>query len=160
MMANDKVKLYRPMNCTLKKLLSRSLFLFSYAALMAAPFSWDVKAIVNNKVLQLQWPKTEREIVRGLGGQKLMAPNQGMLFVLNGKSPQWIWMKDMEFPLDILWIAGKRIVGISQNVPVKTNGQWTRVYSKVPVDKIVEINAGTAETLGLATGQHVRIESP
>ena len=41
---------------------------------------------------------------RGLSGRLALAAGQGMLFVFPASARHRIWMKDMHFPIDILWI--------------------------------------------------------
>jgi uncharacterized membrane protein (UPF0127 family) len=41
---------------------------------------------------------------RGLGGKQEIGANQGMLFVFDRPGKYIFWMKDMNFPIDIIWI--------------------------------------------------------
>lgn len=41
---------------------------------------------------------------RGLGGKQEMGANQGMLFMFDRPGKYVFWMKDMNFPIDIIWI--------------------------------------------------------
>jgi len=46
-----------------------------------------------------------------------MKENEGMLFVYEGASRQGFWMKDMKFPIDIIWINGTgSVVHIEENL--------------------------------------------
>lgn len=45
----------------------------------------------------------ERE--RGLSGRESLAPTEGMLFVFPESGYHAFWMKDMQFPIDIIWVA-------------------------------------------------------
>lgn len=46
-----------------------------------------------------------------------MKENEGMLFVYDGPSRQGFWMKDMKFPIDIIWLNGTgSIVHIEENL--------------------------------------------
>ena len=55
-------------------------------------------------------------------------------------------MKGMEFPIDIMWIAGDTIADIIPNIPPPIPGQGDdtleRYSSTVEVDKVLETNAG------------------
>ena len=60
---------------------------------------------------------TEDTKSQGLSGRTSMAKNKGMLFIFNESSYKYFWMKGMNFPLDFVWINGKKIVDIKKNVP-------------------------------------------
>ena len=82
-----------------------------------------------------------------------------MLFIFADKQVRQFWMKDMHFPLDMIWIDGDTIVDISENVPPPGAGEEpVIVYPKAPVDKVLEVNAGEVEKYGLKSGQRVVIQ--
>lgn len=57
----------------------------------------------------------------GLSGRENLASGQGMLFVFDELGDYPFWMKDMNFPIDILWINGDyKIVHILENVVPET----------------------------------------
>ncbi len=96
---------------------------------------------------------------RGLSGRPGLAPEEGMLFLFETARIQSFWMKDMRFPIDILWIRDGRIVGISPNVPVpRTPTELPQYPSPVPCDVVLEVRAGAAHRWGLLLGDAVRIE--
>jgi uncharacterized membrane protein (UPF0127 family) len=41
----------------------------------------------------------------GLSGKKELAPDEGMLFVFDHEDRYSFWMKDMLFPIDIVWLS-------------------------------------------------------
>ncbi len=52
---------------------------------------------------------------RGLGGRERLEENEGMLFVFQSPEPYGFWMKDMNFPIDIIWFdSNKRIVEVKE----------------------------------------------
>ena len=42
---------------------------------------------------------------KGLSGKNILKENEGMLFVFNHQDKYSFWMKDMNFPIDIIWLA-------------------------------------------------------
>ena len=44
---------------------------------------------------------------KGLSGRKELKQNESMLFVFNHADKYSFWMKDMNFPIDIIWITGE-----------------------------------------------------
>ena len=47
---------------------------------------------------------------RGLSFRNNLAENEGMLFVFNLPGEYYFWMKDMNFPIDIIWLDSDRKV--------------------------------------------------
>lgn len=81
---------------------------------------------------------------KGLSGRLALPRGKGMLFVFPDTQVQNFWMKDMHFPIDIVWIYGNHVVGITENIPPSdATGLPLPLYvSPVAVDKVLEIGAG------------------
>ena len=84
-----------------------------------------------------------------------LADNRGMLFLFPQENFYPFWMKNMRFPLDIIWIdKDKRIVDIKTDVP--TCNQTCE--SLTPGDKalyVLEVNAGFAKKNEIKIGDRV-----
>ena len=48
---------------------------------------------------------TERARVVGLSGRENLAEDRGLLFIFDKPGKYSFWMKDMNFPIDIIWLA-------------------------------------------------------
>ena len=100
------------------------------------------------------------ERARGLGGRARLGRNAGMYFITPTVSPR-IWMKGMRFPLDLIWIAGERVVDITPRVPNEPPGtpdSALPLYSPSrPANNVLEVNAGWAQRNGVRPGDPVRI---
>jgi uncharacterized membrane protein (UPF0127 family) len=68
-------------------------------------------------------------------------------------------MKDMLFPIDIVWIDSEyRVVSIAKNISPDT---FPKTFFPTQSARFVlEMNAGTAENIGVVNGQIVRLEVP
>jgi uncharacterized membrane protein (UPF0127 family) len=80
-----------------------------------------------------------------------------MLFLFKRTDNYSFWMKDMRFPIDIIFIGGDKVVTIFQNVPVSPNNNLPVYTTKTKADKVLEINAGLAEKYNIRIGTEVRI---
>ncbi len=83
----------------------------------------------------------------------------GMLFVFSDAQVREFWMKDMEFALDILWIADGRIVAIDRDVPPPSArfDEPARVSSlPLRVDAVLELPAGQAYEFGIIEGMSMK----
>ena len=68
-------------------------------------------------------------------------------------------MKDMEFPLDIIWLDNHRIAYILRNVQPTKSGVIPPVMTPpVAVNFVLEIDAGRADELKLQVGQRLKYQ--
>lgn len=93
---------------------------------------------------------------RGLSGRTELASNRGMLFIFNESVTQRFWMRDMLFPIDIIWLNSGTIIGFEENVnPPIVDGILEIYESPGPVDMVMEVNAGFIKSVGLVIGGRV-----
>lgn len=97
---------------------------------------------------------TEKQRVDGLSGFKILPPNTGMLFVFPQVGKYSFWMKDMNFPLDIVWFdESMQIVDQVANAQPQ---DYPKTYIPQAAAKyVLEIPANTAETYGFSIGKKV-----
>jgi len=82
---------------------------------------------------------------RGLMFRNSLAPEEGMLFAFDKDVLCSMWMKNMRFPLDMLWIdQNKKIVHIRKNVPTCTSS-CEIITPPVSARYVIEVNAGFAD---------------
>jgi len=98
---------------------------------------------------------TKESLIQGLSGRKSLEENSGMYFVLGEKKIATFWMRDMTFPLDIIWIEDGKIVEINENAPVPTNDITPTYTSTQPVTHVLEVNAGFASKHNIELGSTV-----
>lgn len=95
------------------------------------------------KTLDIEIAETEYETQTGLMYRKAMEDNQAMLFIFENEQPRSFYMKNTEFPLDIIYInKEKKIVSIQKNAKPFDN---TSLPSNVPVLYVLEINGGLSD---------------
>jgi uncharacterized membrane protein (UPF0127 family) len=110
----------------------------------------EPRLAINSHVITYETAITSQQITHGLSDRDPLPENHGMLFIFDHKEQYSFWMKDMKFPLDMIWIDDKVIVDISKNVPVPVVGQNLPIYTpKRQVNRVLEVNAGTADRLGI-----------
>ena len=117
-----------------------------------------VKVQIGENVFYVDVAVTTPEKELGLGNRNSLEPNHGMLFAYDHKEQYSYWMKNMRFPIDILWIVpDNTIADITKNIPVATSTALTVYSPKVPVNKVLELNAGVSDRLGIHVGDTVHI---
>jgi uncharacterized membrane protein (UPF0127 family) len=89
---------------------------------------------------------------KGLSGRSGLAKGTGMIFSYENPTEHCMWMKDMKFNIDIVWLdANKRITSIVSNLNPTTYPQKYCAISKY----VVELASGEARANGLRVGQIV-----
>lgn len=95
--------------------------------------------------------ETEKERREGLSGRATLPPNEGMLFIFSTPGMYGFWMKDMAFPIDILWLdSDKKIMTIKKNVSPSTYPEV--LYPEGDALYVLELPAGFADAHGVALG--------
>jgi uncharacterized membrane protein (UPF0127 family) len=111
---------------------------------------------INDAVFQVAVADTMALRSRGLSGHPGLGPMEGMLFVFSKPGIQTFWMKDMNFSIDMIWIAKSgEIVHIEPDVPPDTYPE-TFSSSKDAL-YVLEVSAGAMHDLGIDVGDVAEI---
>jgi uncharacterized membrane protein (UPF0127 family) len=99
----------------------------------------------------------DAERARGLMFRDEMAADHGMLFVHDGEEPVSYWMKNTHIPLDIIYFNHeRRLVSVAHAPPCSLGDQCPPFPSDGPALYVLELNAGTTETLGAKAGDELK----
>lgn len=84
---------------------------------------------------------SQEDQIKGLSFRPRLDKKSGMLFDFKAIGTRCIWMKDMHFPLDIIWTDGWHVV-----TRVETNVSPDTYPKSFCADAryVIELNAGTA----------------
>ena len=127
----------------------------------------DINPENNKKTLTIKGKEIKVEIADtdegrriGLSDREKLEENTGMLFIFENKDikPSF-WMKNMKFPIDIIWIDNKKIIQIDENVSnpeINTPDSKLKLYTpKMPIDMVLEVNAGFVKKNNIKIGDKV-----
>ena len=94
---------------------------------------------------------TDSERTKGLSGVKELPKDKAMLFVFDQDGKHGIRMKDMEIPIDVVWLdRERRVVYIAREVLPES---YPEVYrSKIAARYVVEFAAGTVQEKAIRIG--------
>lgn len=114
---------------------------------------------LGNQEFVVELAVTPEEKERGLSGRAALAPRAGLLFVWSDPQIPSFWMKDMNFPIDIIWLnAEQKIVGINKHVAPNT---FPKTFSPSgPVQFVLEVNAGASDENNLKIGDLIHFSTP
>jgi hypothetical protein len=104
--------------------------------------------VVGDAKLKILLSKTEEERVMGLSGKEKLEEDWGMLFVFPEDGNHGIWMKDMNFNIDIIWLDSKfLVVDFVENAEP---GSYPKVFKpKQPAKYVLEVNSGFIQKYGI-----------
>ncbi len=96
------------------------------------------------------------ERILGLSNTPYLPENVVKLFAFGVNGTHSIWMKDMNYGLDILWVSERgEIVHIKENIAPES---FPESYgSPVPAWYVIEANAGFVATHGIQLGGQVEV---
>ncbi len=116
----------------------------------------DVTILMPKGAIQVEVAQTKSSRELGLSGRVSMGNDEGILFVFDTPGKYGFWMKDMNFPLDIIWInENGLVVDIERNL---TPGSYPKTFiNEIDATYVLEINAGLAKEFGLFLGSKVKI---
>lgn len=129
-----------------------AVFLVSWHAFSSQSQAKMTMKIDGRYNFQMETAITQDQKSRGLGKREEICENCGMFFLFDVPGQYSFWMKDMQFPLDILWIRGDKIVYIARNIPPDFSGTLKPAED---ADRVVEINAGLCDRLGINKGSQI-----
>jgi uncharacterized membrane protein (UPF0127 family) len=98
--------------------------------------------------------KSSREL--GLSGRKEMKADEGLLFAFDTPGRYGFWMKDMTFPLDIIWITQNGVV-VEVERNVKPESYPKTFINASPASFVLELQAGMAEKQGVYIGSKIKM---
>lgn len=116
----------------------------------------DVTILMPKGAIQVEVANTKASRELGLSGRPSIGDDEGLLFVFDKPGKYGFWMKDMNFPLDLIWInQNGLVVDIERKL---TPGSYPSTFiNEVDASYVLEINAGLAEKFGLYLGSKVKI---
>ncbi len=139
-------------------------------AVPSAPIAWPLRDKISSATtgailkaasgqFEVKIADSDAERQQGLSGRETIGAD-GLLFVLEETKTPGIWMKDMRFAIDIVWLLDGKVVDVSKNAvpePGVADTELTIYRPDQPVDAILEVVTGDAERFGLFEGVKVGV---
>jgi uncharacterized membrane protein (UPF0127 family) len=115
---------------------------------------------VREKNLTVYVARTYKQQFTGWSNRDSMGPVDGMLFPFGLKGRQAMVMRDMRFPIDIVWLDNGVVVDIAPNAVPEPGVSEANLFLYRPraeANVVIEFRAGLAQELGLSIGDRVEI---
>ncbi len=137
------------------------ILIFTIALKIYYSFYWPKVGIkINDTVLNVLVADNFKRWEKGLGGRGDLGKYDGMLFVFPDSKQHVFVMRDMKFPLDIIWFNNGVIVDIAPNLPIepgKTEEELIIYPARDNSDRVLEIPAGMAQKYNLKIGDKLEV---
>lgn len=106
----------------------------------------DVKVEVANTI---------KSRTQGLSRRESLPTGEGMLFVFDRPAKYHFWMKDMNFPIDIIWISEDfKVTHVKENATPESYPESFGPY--IDSRYVLEVNVGFAKKYQLKVGDFVK----
>jgi uncharacterized membrane protein (UPF0127 family) len=119
-----------------------------------------VNVTLNGMLLVADIAATDEQRTKGLSVKDRLDENEAMLFVFDYEAQHTFWMKNMKFPIDIIWInSDKTVVYIEHNVEPCSSEIFCPVF-RPDHDSlyVLETVGGFAERHDIVKGTMVEFE--
>jgi uncharacterized membrane protein (UPF0127 family) len=112
----------------------------------------DIKIGGKNILVDVADDTCKRDL--GLSGRTSLNSDSGMIFTFDKEGNYGFWMKDMKFPLDIIWInSDLKISGIEKDLATST---YPKSFgSKYKALYVLEVSAGYSDKNNIKTGEQI-----
>jgi len=133
-------------------------------------------AFIIVKIWQLQWPealvnlkgvelnvliaKTPHHMYKGLSGREFFGEHDAMLFVFGYKDKHGIVMRDMKFPIDIVWFNDGVVVDIASFIKPEFDvpEEYLMIYlPRMEANVVLELPAGWTVRNDLKIGDKITL---
>lgn len=113
---------------------------------------------IGEQTINLEVADTPQKRGIGLMFRDSLPSDRGMIFTFDRPQNVTFWMKNVRFPLDMIFLQNGRIVSIAANVPPCTNDPCPSYGSPSLFNAVIELGGGRAAELGLQAGDRLKVE--
>ena len=136
-------------------LISLSLVFFFFIFVSFYKITEKYEIVLGGKVFKMEVADTDASRALGLSGHAPLADSEGMIFVFEKPDAYGFWMKDMNFPIDIIWIdENLKILQIEHSLKPET---FPKIfYGSEKTLYVLEITGGQSIFLNLKIGDSIK----
>lgn len=113
---------------------------------------------VAGRKINLEVARTPTQQAIGLMHRESIADDRGMLFVFDPPRPVGFWMKNVRFPLDMIFLENGQVKAIAPAVPPCQTEPCPTYGPETPVNQVIELRGGRAAELGIRVGDRLDIQ--
>ena len=116
------------------------------------------KACFNGKCIDLEVMNTDEEKAKGLMFRESLDEDKGLLFLYFVEGERNFWMKNVKFPIDIIWLdKNNEIIHIERDVPGCLEVNCPTYSAGTNALNVIEVNANFTLENNINVGDIVRL---
>jgi len=128
-------------------------------AACSACASGEPRVVLGGKTFSVEIADSSEEYELGLMFRDSMPADHGMIFIFPDEAPRSFWMKNTRIPLDIMYFdRDLKMVSISADTPPCRVARCPSYPSIAPAKYVLELNGGSAASLGVGVGDKLTLE--
>lgn len=130
-----------------------SLAVIAGGAFLVWKMSYDQSTVkLHGATFHMTVLREKDELRKGLSGTDSLPQNEAMVFVFPSDSKWGIWMKDMKYPIDIVWLnSDRKVVYLVKNAQPSSYPSTTFTPDE-GARYVIELASGTIERTGIRVG--------
>ena len=109
---------------------------------LAAPIGHGYLVKAGNQKFIVERAITREQQRRGLMDRESMHASRGLLMIFDRDKRTPIWMKNMRFPIDVVWLSSDGLVVDLKTLPVCKESPCKVYYPVGPARFVLEVGAG------------------
>ncbi len=131
------------------------IFLLILTLLPIKTFANHANIKINNTEITVEIADTPKLKRKGLMFRKYLPEKNGMIFLFDKPQKTNFWMKNVNFPLDLIFIYKNKIIKIYKKLPPCKSKHCPIYPSKVLTECVIELNGGFCQKYGIQVGQKI-----
>lgn len=143
------------------QLIFLAIFLLAVAGAKLWQYHWSEAVVeLRGETLEVLIAKNRYQQRRGLGRRDELSPYDGMIFLFPFSKQRGFVMREMRFPIDIIWLNHGLVVDFAPKVPIQPNtpeDQLTVYYPRKSANMVLEVPAGWALEYDLKIGDRLSV---
>ena len=134
-----------------------ALFGLAISKALSSSKSKQTDVLIGNQKISAEVADTNTLQIKGLSNRDNLDDNAGMLFVFNKPGIYPIWMKEMKFPLDVIWINDGKIVEMA-TLQIPSDKNIPQHIPSAISQQVLELNVGFIDQNKVKIGDPVIIK--
>lgn len=110
---------------------------------------------INDKKINIDIAFSDNDQYRGLSDRESLCGDCGMLFHFSDYNQRAFVMRNMKFPLDIIFINDNKIINIASNLAPEGDNPASIYYSEGKANDVLELNGGYCEKNNIKVGDKI-----
>jgi uncharacterized membrane protein (UPF0127 family) len=131
------------------------MFFYLTTGVFALEVNKENYAVLGGRKIYLKIAETQKEQMEGLMYIKNLPEYQGMIFLFPQAEKRTFWMKNVNIPLDMIFLRKQKIMSIQKNVSVNSGDKNPLYRSFYKSDAVIEVNGGFCDKYGINQGDFI-----